>query len=168
MSHPLKIEEQVVGVMNVAFETPHTFLEEELRVLELLAAQAAIALQNARLFSYIHTDHNRVQLLLEMTNALVTELDEDSILQRAMDLIANSLEASLGEAFLLEPNTGGLHLRALAGETHLSRDELDKKLDLCLGKGIEGWVAEWQEPVAIPEVGVDERWVHVEDVSCST
>jgi signal transduction histidine kinase len=165
VSHPLKIEEQVVGVMNVAFESPHTFLEEELRVLELLAAQAAIALQNARLFSYIHTDRNRVQLLLEVTNTLVTELDEDSILQRAMDVIAKSLEASIGEAFLLEPNTGGLRLRALAGKSNLNKDEIDKRLDLCLNRGLEGWVAEWKEPVAIPEVGVDERWVHVEGVS---
>ena len=50
MSHPLQIDEAVEGVMNVAFKKPHEFQEEELLVLELLAAQAAIALHNARLF----------------------------------------------------------------------------------------------------------------------
>jgi signal transduction histidine kinase len=165
VSHPLQIEEQVVGVMNVAFETPHKFQDEELRGLELLAAQAAIALQNARLFSHTDTERNRIQLLLEVTNALVTELDEDSILQRAIDLTVNSLKASVGEAFLLEQGTGRLRLRALAGQTMLSKDELDEALDLHLGKGLEGWVAEWKEPLAIPEVGRDERWISIKNVS---
>jgi len=167
VSHPLRIDEQVVGVMNVAFERPYRFLEEELRVLELLAVQAAIALQNARLFSHINSDRNRIQLLLEVTNALVTELDEDSILQRAIDLIVKNFEASMGEAFLLEQSTGRLHLRVLSGETNLSVDELDSDLDLHLGKGLEGWVAERKEPVAIPDVNLDDRWLRVKDISDS-
>lgn len=47
---PLKIKSQVQGVMNLAFEHPHTFTEEEQRALELLADQAAIAIHNARLY----------------------------------------------------------------------------------------------------------------------
>ncbi|MDY7041804.1 MAG: GAF domain-containing protein, partial [Chloroflexota bacterium] len=47
---PLRVGERVVGVMNIAFEKPHTFTEDELRALGLLATQAAIAIENARLF----------------------------------------------------------------------------------------------------------------------
>jgi signal transduction histidine kinase len=165
VSHPLQIEDQVVGVMNVAFERPHRFQEDELRGLELIATQAAIALQNARLFSYTNTDRKRTQLLLEVSNALVTELDEDSILQRAIDLVVNSLGASIGEAFLLEERTGKLHLRALAGDTKIPRDELAEILDLSLGKGLEGWVGEWREPLAISDVKQDERWLQIEGAS---
>ncbi len=46
---PLKVGATVVGVMNVAYPAPHKFAESELRVLSLLAAQAAVAIQNARL-----------------------------------------------------------------------------------------------------------------------
>ncbi len=46
---PLQIGERVVGVMNVAYAEPHDFGPDELRVLELLADQAAIAIENARL-----------------------------------------------------------------------------------------------------------------------
>ncbi|MEA2007651.1 MAG: diguanylate cyclase [Chloroflexota bacterium] len=47
---PLKIGNEVQGVMNIAFKEPHTFSEDELRVLELLGGQAAIAIHNARLY----------------------------------------------------------------------------------------------------------------------
>ena len=47
---PLKQAGRVLGVLNIAFLEPHTFSEEELRVLGLLADQAAIAIGNARLY----------------------------------------------------------------------------------------------------------------------
>ncbi|MBN2503111.1 MAG: diguanylate cyclase [Anaerolineales bacterium] len=46
---PLKIRARVVGVMNVAFHVPQAFDPGELRVLSLLADQAALAIENARL-----------------------------------------------------------------------------------------------------------------------
>jgi diguanylate cyclase (GGDEF)-like protein len=49
-SFPLKRADRVVGVFNVAFSNPHEFSEDELRVLGLLADQAAIAIENARLY----------------------------------------------------------------------------------------------------------------------
>ncbi|MBC7809561.1 MAG: GAF domain-containing protein, partial [Burkholderiales bacterium] len=47
---PLKIGSNVVGVMNVAFAAPREFGSAELRVLNLLASQASIAIENARLY----------------------------------------------------------------------------------------------------------------------
>ncbi len=48
---PLRRGERVLGVLDIVFtEQPHTFREEELRVLDLLADQAAIAIENASLY----------------------------------------------------------------------------------------------------------------------
>lgn len=52
---PLKIEETVLGVMNVSYATPHRFGESERYILSLLAAQAAIALHNARLHKQVQS-----------------------------------------------------------------------------------------------------------------
>jgi diguanylate cyclase (GGDEF)-like protein len=46
---PLCIVNQVVGVMTVAFRTPRTFPESGLTALRMLADQAAISIENARL-----------------------------------------------------------------------------------------------------------------------
>ncbi|MBN1148816.1 MAG: GAF domain-containing protein [Anaerolineales bacterium] len=48
---PLRIGEEILGVMNLAWQQPRSFAPSELRVLELLADQAALALANARLYS---------------------------------------------------------------------------------------------------------------------
>lgn len=46
---PLLYQGKVIGVMNIAFAQPHDFSERELRLLALLADQAAVAIANARL-----------------------------------------------------------------------------------------------------------------------
>jgi len=48
---PLLIDQRVIGVMNVAYTHTHTFTENELRVLSLLADHAALAIRNAHLFA---------------------------------------------------------------------------------------------------------------------
>jgi diguanylate cyclase (GGDEF)-like protein len=50
---PLKISERVVGVMNVAYQRPRAFSGDDLRVLSLLADQAAVAIENARLHNLV-------------------------------------------------------------------------------------------------------------------
>lgn len=50
---PLKIGEQVVGVMNVAYRRPQEFSEDRLRVLGLLGDQAALAIANARFYNIV-------------------------------------------------------------------------------------------------------------------
>lgn len=64
---PLKRAHRVVGVFNIAFLLPHTFGEHELRVLELLGDQAAIAIENARLVQRLEADvaNRTAEVLLE-------------------------------------------------------------------------------------------------------
>jgi signal transduction histidine kinase/ActR/RegA family two-component response regulator len=47
---PLKVGLRVVGVLNAAYEKPHKFEAEETKLLLLLVDQAAIAIENARLY----------------------------------------------------------------------------------------------------------------------
>jgi serine phosphatase RsbU (regulator of sigma subunit) len=46
----LKKREEVLGVLDVFYQTPHHFTVDELYLLDLLATQAAVALENARLY----------------------------------------------------------------------------------------------------------------------
>lgn len=158
ISLPLRMGGQVVGVMNVAFDQPHPFEEDELRILDLLSVQAAIALQNARLFERIDGDRLRVRLLYELTNALVTELNDVDILQRAIDLTTSSLGASCGEAFLYEQKRRRLHLAAISGIEDASADEEITKLDLRVERGLESWVIEHRKPAIVKDLAQDQRW----------
>jgi diguanylate cyclase (GGDEF)-like protein len=50
---PLKIGKRVVGVLNIAYENPRNFTPDELRVIGLLADQAALAVENAHLHDLV-------------------------------------------------------------------------------------------------------------------
>jgi diguanylate cyclase (GGDEF)-like protein len=50
---PLKIGKKVVGVLNVAYQAPREFHENTLRALGLLADQAALAIENAKLHTLV-------------------------------------------------------------------------------------------------------------------
>jgi diguanylate cyclase (GGDEF)-like protein/prepilin-type processing-associated H-X9-DG protein len=53
---PLKYGSKVLGVMNMSWPTPRKFDPEELHAMELLADQAAIAVENARLHSIVQNE----------------------------------------------------------------------------------------------------------------
>jgi PAS domain S-box-containing protein len=53
ISIPLVVGEQVLGVMNLTFDKPYGFTESDIRFLDLLSDQAAIALHNAKLYQQL-------------------------------------------------------------------------------------------------------------------
>lgn len=161
---PLRIGHQVVGVMNVAYDRPHRFTPSELGLLEALADQAAVALQNARLYEETDAERRRIHLLFSIAQTLASSADPEEILQRATELTAENLGALVGEGFLLERGTERLHLRALYGENRGPIAALDHKLQARLGRGLVGWIAETRIPALVADVREDVRWVHVPGV----
>ena len=152
------------GVMTVAFEKPHEFAAEELRLLESLADQAAIALQNARLFQWTTSERKRVQLLLDIAQTLSTAVEVPEILQRATSVTTESLGGMFGEAFLFDRATERLHLRGLAGKDPALIPEYDSRFNLRPGIGLVGWIAEQRQAVLVPDVRQDPRWLHFDTI----
>jgi len=78
---PLKVGARVVGVMTVAFHQPRNFGAEDLRGLQLLVAQAAIAIENARLFEQDHQRLAELETIRELNLALTSSLELEAVLQ---------------------------------------------------------------------------------------
>ncbi|RMF05451.1 MAG: GAF domain-containing protein [Chloroflexi bacterium] len=68
VSLPLKVGHRVRGVMNVFHHAPHPWSDSELRVLRLLGDQAAVAIENARLYEQTRQDAATKAALLETIN----------------------------------------------------------------------------------------------------
>jgi diguanylate cyclase (GGDEF)-like protein/PAS domain S-box-containing protein len=60
---PLTLRERVIGVMVVQSYKPNAYTEDDLRMLETIALQAAIAIENARLYS----EEQRLAIIDELT-----------------------------------------------------------------------------------------------------
>jgi len=72
---PMKVQQRVIGVLDVASETANAYDEMDLIVLQSLADQAAVALENARLYEQTHR-----LAVLEERQRLAREL-HDSVTQ---------------------------------------------------------------------------------------
>jgi two-component system, NarL family, sensor histidine kinase DevS len=94
------------------------FTTEDQELVTLLASQAAVAIENARLFESAKRWSERLESLIEVGNALATE-DE---LSRMLDLVARRLREILHARFvvILLRSDGGLRLEAAAGEVDVS------------------------------------------------
>jgi signal transduction histidine kinase len=64
-AYPLKLADHVLGVLNISLDDRDTFRKAELRIVQLFADQAAIALENARLYQNITDNETRLNLLVK-------------------------------------------------------------------------------------------------------
>jgi signal transduction histidine kinase len=161
---PLHIGSRILGVMNVAWSDPHDFMQEEVRAMELLADQAAIAIANLRLFERMDAERQRVQLLYDVTNAIASSLDPAEILRRAVQLTTENFRATSGVGFVLEAESGKLSVETVAGGEYFGKTEFADVLDLELGRGLEGWVAENRQAVMISDIRQEDRWIQFREV----
>jgi signal transduction histidine kinase len=91
------------------------FTDEDQEIVTLLAAQAAIAIENARLYEATTRWSSQLESLNEVGNALATETD----LVRLLDLVARRLRELLDArlvAVMLPAGPGELQFAAVAGE----------------------------------------------------
>lgn len=65
MALPLKLREQIVGVLDVQSDQPGAFTQNDANTLSILADQISIALENARLFSQTQQALNEAQALYQ-------------------------------------------------------------------------------------------------------
>lgn len=97
---PLRVGDQILGVMNMAYLVPHHFTAEELRILELLADQAALAIANAKLYEEAK---QKTQALSHALSRL-QELDrlKNEFIQNASHELRSPVSIIMGYAELFE------------------------------------------------------------------
>lgn len=89
---PLILKDKVIGVLNVQSYEPSAFDEEHMRILTMIAAQAAIAIENARLYAEVKTKNEMLEQsqaeLRRVNAALDQELAEVTRLHRIAEQLA--------------------------------------------------------------------------------
>jgi GAF domain-containing protein len=153
---------KVSGVLEVVHRKPAAFGPDEQRLVAAVASQAAVAVENARLFSEAaernaELDRARgdlehriaeLDLLLGIERRLSAAPDLpggiDAVLERAIEVVG----ADAGAVLLVEDRTGQLYFRTARG----GRPEVVSGLRLPRGKGIAGAVALRGRPIVANDV----------------
>jgi GAF domain-containing protein len=140
----IKIGNNVIGFIDVEHPDIKVFDEEDKRTLEALAAQAAIAIQNARLYK----EAERRAILLATASEVAREataiLKIEELLHQAVVLISERFGFYHAGIFLLDKTEKYAVLKA-ASSNH-GKEMLKQEYQLAVGEvGIVGFVAKSRE-----------------------
>ncbi len=89
---PLKVGERILGAMDVQSTKPFAFSEDNLRSLQILADQMAIAVVNTELFAETQEHLSQHRLLHHIT----TTVASGTTLEEALESAVNGLQVTLG------------------------------------------------------------------------
>ncbi|HEX9074372.1 MAG TPA: GAF domain-containing protein [Anaerolineae bacterium] len=112
---PIKRDERVLGVFNVSFDRLHEFTPNEQRALLAFADQAAIAIENARLYREAKTNLENLARLYAVSAQLAARADPETIPTRVIEGIAEALHAPIATIALVNESTGNLEYAATIG-----------------------------------------------------
>jgi signal transduction histidine kinase len=144
---PLRVGKRVMGVMNVAFDRPHRFNDDELRILGLLADQAAVALENAERYRQVERRLAELSALQQVAGVVSRNLETQALLREVVHQIRGVLGYPVVEVYLVE------------GEELVQRSALELQgrntLRIPLDRGIVGRVARNDQAAFVPNVGDD-------------
>lgn len=91
---PMLVGEQVVGVLDVQSTEVNAFGEDDLRTLSLVTAQAAIAIERARLFQEAHRRSQEQATLFQASAAVLSTLHIDEVLHEVAKHMALAIDAT--------------------------------------------------------------------------
>lgn len=82
---PLMIADKVTGVLSIQSYQPGVFNPEQIQTLEIIASQAAIAIENARLYDVTRQRAEEMALLYEISLELSADLNMDQVLRNLLE-----------------------------------------------------------------------------------
>jgi len=103
LSAPLKIGNEVIGVISVEHPDREAFTKEDERNLELLAFNAAVAIKNAQQHDVIKTDKERLEGLHQAAKAMAVATDLDGVLKKIVERARQMFKADSCALWTYDP-----------------------------------------------------------------
>ncbi|HJZ46168.1 MAG TPA: GAF domain-containing protein [Roseiflexaceae bacterium] len=175
LATPLVAQRHVIGVIVVQDPSAHLLQDRSQQdFIKSAASQAAIALENARLYDEVRgfnsvleqriaertrelqLERDTLETLHEIALETTSTLDRDSLLESSLSALAKLVGAEYGSIMLVEPETEHLIDCAVLGR----KDTVGYRR-FSMGQGIVGWVAQHKKPAVVPDISKDPRWVEL-------
>jgi GAF domain-containing protein/nitrogen-specific signal transduction histidine kinase len=174
---PMTLSGRTVGMLSAQSYQPNVYTEDDLQILSTLANQAAVAIQNSRLFNeterlarelemrvvertaQLQHEQQNTETLLRILTEVSASLDLDRALNRTLALLNDAIGAEQGTIMLLNAEDNLLHFRAGYGYLSDKVSGEGRGFKLKIGEGLAGWVVERREPALINDLINDPRWV---------
>jgi phosphoserine phosphatase RsbU/P len=154
---PLMVKNRVVGVLDIESPVIGYFRDQQVRFLNLLASQIAIAIDNANIYESERRNREVMSMLYEVSLDMTSTLEIDEVFHRIAAAVKSTVDHHIFSIFQLDERTGVLQLKTVVR----SNERENKKLTVQLGDGLVGAAALRDVPVRVGDVAKDPRYINV-------
>ncbi|MDZ8056284.1 MAG: GAF domain-containing protein [Aulosira sp. ZfuVER01] len=141
----LEVDKDIVGVMFINYRRPHSFSEDEKKMIETLASSAAIAIKNQRWLA----------TLSDIDRKIITTLDQKELLNLIVQRAVQICGADVGNLRLLDLSQQELVTKAKYA-VHETIELIERRNSI--NEGITGWVARNGQSALVNNVLIDSRY----------
>ncbi|HEY7363664.1 MAG TPA: GAF domain-containing protein [Methylomirabilota bacterium] len=153
---PLTVKERTLGILQLLHREPRQFALEDVEFLRALGTQAALAIDNARLFAARREEAEISAGLLRLAEATEKVQELDEVLGTVVRTTADLLGRGQCLLFLLDPTDQSLIPRAAAGLPDERRSAFQLLRDVASMPSVNA-ALRTQGPVVLTEAGPDFR-----------
>jgi diguanylate cyclase (GGDEF)-like protein len=147
---PLNTGSRTIGVLSVQSTHRNAYSEEDVQTLSVIAAQAAVAIENARLYEESQDAVRQMRVLLQIAQTINGSLDLHTVLDAILSCMREVVPYATADILL--PNHEGTHLEVAGSMGNMSA-ERKATARVPVGTGVTGTVFALGEPLIIPDVG---------------
>jgi sigma-B regulation protein RsbU (phosphoserine phosphatase) len=155
---PVRRKGRVIGALNLLSDSVGQFTETDEAMLRQFAAHVAVAIENARLFEREREYTNTLETLTEVVREFGSILNLDELLRRIASLTRRLIDYRTFGILLLDEKTQELELKV--GLRYGDRTVAPR---IKVGQGLVGYAALHKEPVLVPDVSIDPRYLKLVD-----
>jgi signal transduction histidine kinase len=152
---PIKTQSSVFGAMLFNAEQPRKLSADEIRLLNSMSEQVAVAVEKTTLFEEAKTRAQHLAVLNRIGAAVSRTLDLDIVLQEAVNKISEALGFDAAWIYQLDGKDGQLHLRAHKG---IGDDMAQSMAVRSIETGISGEVMKTGQRLVFEDVQNDGRY----------
>lgn len=153
---PLKIEDRVLGVLDVQSDLPNAFHPNDLLVLGALADTIARAVDGANLYNNLRRHSDQLILIADVGKTVSSTLELNALMNNVAALIHNQFRFPHVNLFTVHHNRRIIEFRAGSGERSTGLEGYTLSLDDP--EGIIPWVAREGRTALVNDVRKDKRY----------
>jgi len=151
---PVKARNQIFGnIYLTEKQGAEEFAPEDEEALVILATQAGVAIENARLYEDAHQRERRLEAIREVANAILEQTDPEDVLELVARRARELVDADMATIATPGPEGGSMVLAAAEGS---NADRL-RGMVFPLEGSLSGDVIRSGKPVILDDASADER-----------
>jgi signal transduction histidine kinase/DNA-binding response OmpR family regulator len=162
LSVPLLAHERPLGALVLYRDEPGPFSDDEVDVMQLFAAQAAVAVENAALYRRAQSRADKLTALSTLTRLITSAASSHEVFGAVAEAAARLLDARSSRVWVDDPPAGVLRAEGSYTTDPVLQTALGRVSEIAHGEGVTAQVYAARAPVFISDLRTAPHWLNPE------